>query len=79
MFQIVENALSGCNVFADGFPLRRRRFLAHLGIAILAQKLAFEKSEARGPAGRGRREVNREPQMLRRVVGAGEDLCGFAR
>jgi hypothetical protein len=50
IFQRVENALGGRDIFADGFALRRCGLLAHLGIAILAEKLAFQKGEACGPA-----------------------------
>ena len=79
IFQIVENALGWREIFLDGFALRRRRFLAQLGIAILAGMLAFQKGETCGPASSGRRKVTRKPDVLRRIVDAGEDLCDSAR
>ena len=78
-FEIGESVFGRRGIFVDGFALRRRCFFAHLGIAILAEKLAFQKGEACGLARGGRREVNRKPEMLWRIVGAGKDLCGFAR
>jgi hypothetical protein len=51
------------DAFADGFPLRCRRFLAHLRIAVLAQELAFQKSEGCGPARRGRYEQPAQPTL----------------
>ena len=67
IFQIVENSLGRRGISADGIALRRRRCFAHLGIAILAAKLAIQKGKASGPARRGRREMNRKPEMLWRI------------
>ena len=77
-FQIIENVLGRRTIFADGLALCRRRFVAHFGIAILDESLAFEKGEACGLARRRRREENRKPKMLGRIIGPAEDLSGSA-
>jgi len=46
IFQTVEDALGRRDVPADGLALRGCSFSAHLWVAIVAGKLAFQKGEA---------------------------------
>ena len=71
---MVLGARSAGDLVADSFTLSGCGVFGDLGITNFATKLAFQKGETRSATRGGRREVDGEPQVLRRVVDASEDL-----